>query len=338
VVSAADPDSTAGSRYLPPPIVVGRCFALLVALLVSYWLAGSLFPTIWSDHWESSLQITGIALTHSSLTAYLIASYSFTTRRTRRLLLQLIENSTLDSSCRSIIDQIDEVPLRSKVLALAFGLIITSVNTYWPLVVDLAASPNVSGDLALLLGNLLVWLVAAQIIMRRARTTFIVSRLARQYARVDLYELDRLIPFSRVGTLDVLICAGALSLLGLQSIDAQFRFINYVYGFIVGIPTGLLALVLPTLAIRRRARSQKKQLIEELDSAIASLDRSLEPAALHHMNDVLARRAYIRDLREWPMDTTALSRVAFYIIIPPLAWVGAALVEILVNIAMEVTR
>jgi len=65
--------------------------------------------------------------------------------------------------------------------------------------------------------------------------------------------------------------------------------------------------------------------------AIAAADRDLGPDPLRYLGDLLRRRDTIENAREWPLDTTALSRIAIYFIIPPIAWVGAAFVEQLVT-------
>jgi hypothetical protein len=42
---------------------------------------------------------------------------------------------------------------------------------------------------------------------------------------------------------------------------------------------------------------------------------------------VLQHRDRIRDTLLWPINRSVSSRLAVYVVIPPLAWVGAAFVE-----------
>ncbi len=45
------------------------------------------------------------------------------------------------------------------------------------------------------------------------------------------------------------------------------------------------------------------------------------------MNGLLARKSAIQAVRTWPMDLSIFSRFVLYVFIPPLAWIGAALME-----------
>ena len=56
--------------------------------------------------------------------------------------------------------------------------------------------------------------------------------------------------------------------------------------------------------------------------------RDLAGPHLERLNALLRRREYVEDVHGWPLDIRLLSRAVFYVIIPPLAWVGAALVEL----------
>ena len=59
-----------------------------------------------------------------------------------------------------------------------------------------------------------------------------------------------------------------------------------------------------------------------------------EGEAMRSLNDLLQYRREVNSTSEWPFDVGALSRLALYLIIPPLTWVGAALIENLVDSAL----
>ena len=56
-----------------------------------------------------------------------------------------------------------------------------------------------------------------------------------------------------------------------------------------------------------------------------------QPEELTRLNDLLAYRREIAGVSEWPFDLGAMSRLGLYLVIPPLTWVGAALIENLVE-------
>jgi len=50
--------------------------------------------------------------------------------------------------------------------------------------------------------------------------------------------------------------------------------------------------------------------------------------------DMLAYEARIESVREWPFDTSTLSRFALFLLIPLVSWIGGALVERIVDSAL----
>ena len=56
---------------------------------------------------------------------------------------------------------------------------------------------------------------------------------------------------------------------------------------------------------------------------------------LAHLSDLLAMRERVRGVHDWPMDMTTYRRVGLYVIIPPLAWIGAAVVEMVLASALD---
>ena len=120
-----------------------------------------------------------------------------------------------------------------------------------------------------------------------------------------------------------------------QSIDGQLRWASYSNAFAAAIPAGLALLLIPMMGIRRSVRRAKREELARLDRAIAAADRDLGPDPLGYLGDLLGRRETVADAREWPLDTTAFSRIAIYFIIPPIAWVGGAIAEIAIQAGLD---
>ena len=55
------------------------------------------------------------------------------------------------------------------------------------------------------------------------------------------------------------------------------------------------------------------------------------PEASARLETLLAHRDRLRAVRTWPLSTGLISRVLLYLVIPPLAWAGAAVVERMVD-------
>jgi len=97
---------------------------------------------------------------------------------------------------------------------------------------------------------------------------------------------------------------------------------------------GIGLLLLPMIGIRQKVREIKQEALDMLDREIQHASRELEPDDLRYLSDLLSQRAAIERTREWPLDTTLFSRIAMYFVIPPLAWVGSARVEIQIQSAL----
>lgn len=181
-------------------------------------------------------------------------------------------------------------------------------------------------DLAFVLANCLVWSMIAFVLSWRLPVSLALSRLGARI-ELDVYRLDRLRPLARIATLDVLVVAGALALMPLQSLDAEFRFYNYNYGIAVGVPAAVMLFIFPLWGVRGNIRGRKAERIAELRAKLAAVDRD-DVAALEALSAHMER---LRGLSNWPIDLRLATRIFAYVIIPPLAWVGAALVENLVD-------
>jgi hypothetical protein len=215
-------------------------------------------------------------------------------------------------------------------LATAVGVGLGCFNVDWVNVVDIGKAPHWPMNLSMVLGSMTVWIVAAQLIYSRAHDGLLMSRLGHSFVEVDVFQSDRLGAFARVGILDFLLAMGALALTPLQALDAEFRYYNYSFAFAVVLPGGLFLLLAPMWGIHQRLREVKARALAAVESDIATASRAHEPQPLLRLNALIERRAYLRGVHTWPMDLGAVSRVGFYLIIPPLAWIAAALVELIV--------
>jgi len=177
-------------------------------------------------------------------------------------------------------------------------------------------------DVGFVAGAILIWVVVAVLLAWRLPTSRALSRLG-EGLEVDLYRLDRLRPLARIATGDILVAVGAMAFSPLQSLDAEFRLGNYWPTIYVGLPAAAVLFLVPLWGVHRNLRRTKQRRLEALREQMDAIDRAdivrLEPLAAH-----LER---VRGLSSWPVDLEIVARIFAYGIIPPLAWVAAALVE-----------
>ncbi|MEM7099887.1 MAG: hypothetical protein AAF541_16590 [Pseudomonadota bacterium] len=181
-------------------------------------------------------------------------------------------------------------------------------------------------DYVFLGANVLVWVMIALLFSWRVLLSFRLSQ-AGSRAAVDLYHLDRLKPVTRIALVDVLIVAGAMAFMPLQALDAEFRAVNYQAGLIVGVPAAIVFFFLPLYGLSRRLRSAKLARLLELQQELDKTPRH----DLVQLETVMSHIARIRGISNVPLDLSILWRIFVYVIIPPIAWVFAALVENVVD-------
>jgi hypothetical protein len=93
---------------------------------------------------------------------------------------------------------------------------------------------------------------------------------------------------------------------------------------------------MPLLPIHRAISGAKRTELARLDATVATLNLSPPPddAALSRLMPILAYRSEIESASDWPFDTGVTGRLAFYLIIPPFTWAGAAVIQHFVDVAL----
>ncbi len=311
-----------------PVLTIG--VGVFVPFMALVLLTGSLYPVDISPWNENPLEITGLFLMMSALPAYLMMSFTASTR------LAASARTSL-SALLSRPEDFDALLPRSLhfwPLALGLGWLFGMVfNIGWFSLSFDPADPRFAVSCLIVFGQLYLWTAASLVIFFAVNEGILLHRVGRR-VQVDLYNLNKLNIFGRTGLLNMLLIAGALALTTLQSLDRTFRWDNYGNALLVAIPAALLLIPLPIWSIHRRIKTTKREEISKLNAAIDETERDLGYESLQRLNALLQRRELIQGLRNWPMDLSIVSRFVLYVFIPPLAWVSAALVEMRLDAAL----
>jgi uncharacterized membrane protein YccC len=93
--------------------------------------------------------------------------------------------------------------------------------------------------------------------------------------------------------------------------------------------------ILPMRGIRTRVESAREELLGTLDRRLEALNSSDLGAAsaetLRDMDTILDMRERVYQAPSWPVDLAGLRRIVLYIVLPPLTWSAAALVEMAID-------
>lgn len=160
-----------------------------------------------------------------------------------------------------------------------------------------------------------------------------LGTLAASLREIDLFTTSSVRPFLEQSLTNGLLVAGLLSLLGL------FAFDQGVSPMLMAAAAFALSLVavsvlLPLAGVRRRIRQEKQSELAWIDVELARERLHLHQATPGHggrLADLLAHRAAVTAVREWPFDNPATRTLALYFLLPVASWFAGAVIGAIVE-------
>lgn len=176
------------------------------------------------------------------------------------------------------------------------------------------------------------------------RQGLLFRRIGREVRTVDLLDHAALAPFVHASLRLALLftlwiaCINAFHVDwgGSLAVAPQVVWLFPVYPLISG-----MLFTLPLWGIHQRLRAERDAELSRVNAAIhgdrQALRDSLVAADATALNavDLLAYRDHVRSFSTWPFDANALLRLALYLGIPLLGWVGAAFVERGIDVLLD---
>ena len=272
------------------------------------------------------------ALFFSVVLAYIVPVFHFISARTAAVITQLGADLPDPTTLARLHARVHHKPRNWYGAVIAIGLGAAIAHN-----AALAADEAIHADvlivwLAMVIGTTLVWVVLTIVIAALIDNALLLNRLAHQ-VRINPLAVERLQPFAAVAVLSTLSIVGLQAAFPIMILDEAINAVAFVPGLIATIiPIAVLAL-LPIWPLHTRLRATKAQLLDEINARIATqpLPTPDESRPISELLPLLAWRREIQGLPEWPFDVGTVGRLIFYLIIPPLTWVGAALIERLVE-------
>jgi hypothetical protein len=295
---------------------------LWVALSTGYFALVFLYSEGESYLWDTRLQAWGTSLVYCLIPAYLLACSYYSWAQLKQAMEHLV--SQLDVPLPWL-ERVMSPPLKLLVICTLLGSLY-GLSQNILLFAHIQDSENLWLDYSMLVANIITFSCIGAMLARRLYAHTGLRQVGYQ-VQVNLYKPESLRPFVDVALRDVLVVMGALAFLPLQSLDAEFRWYNYEAGLIIGVLAVIAFLSLPMWGVHRNIQKVQASRLLEIESALDSCDRG----NIEALEKLLAHRDRIQSMPSWPLDFRLLSRAAFYLVIPPLAWTGAALVENLVG-------
>lgn len=177
-----------------------------------------------------------------------------------------------------------------------------------------------------------IWITMTATISSLVENAVLFRKLSR-VVTFDVLNTRSLTPFGNVAVSSTLALIGAQAAFPLLIIGAETSWVSFAPGLVATGAPMVFIFLLPIVPMHRRITSAKQESLNRIDAELSPLLGSGRPdyAALEPL---LTYRREVIDAPEWPFDTSVIGRLAVYLIIPPLTWIGAALIEILVDTAI----
>ena len=198
-----------------------------------------------------------------------------------------------------------------------------------------AVNPNFKLDLQFLganLGGVLTWFIMLHVITALVQNAHMFANLGREGIEIDALRPQLLLPFATVALLPSLTLMGTQLFYPLLSVGGQFNPVATLPGFVMTLLSATYLLLRPIWPVHVHMREAKASLLASTEAGITrwretNPDRNFAAGAVGDLVPILAFREHVRALPEWPFNLGLFGRWLIYIVIPPLTWVLAALME-----------
>jgi len=321
---------------LVPPVTGGRwisaagIFAVLLGIVAyaGVFLEGSEEFSAWP-----------VALFFCAILAYIIPIFHYITARTEAAFVeleqQLPENASALERMRT---GIARKSATWTLLNLGYGIGMWLLQSWlltgsFEIMLHTVALGGV--DLLMVVMPLAVWLVMFAVTAALIDNARLFQRLSAKVS-IDLLDTTTLNPFGSMAVSSTLAVVGAQALFPIMWLGSE----TDPWTTIPGVAMTTVALVYlfaaPIWPVHKALRAAKQRELKRLRSQINATRQAGHDAATDaSLTPLLVYRQEIANAAEWPFDISIVARFGLYLVIVPLTWIGAALIENLVDLFIE---
>lgn len=308
-------------------------------LMTGLLLLAVLLPLFYSGAGGLSLHRT-TAVFFSLIIAYIIPVFSFITEKSQESLLALRPILDLDDlAFERAQTRLDSASRSKMVRSLGAGALSGCVHISFIGGSMAAAVSEIFSSISGILtgmGTLMVWMVMTTVIVMLIQQSILFGKLGANEVRVSLLATRTLVPFASVSISSSLAIIGALAFFPLIGLESEMNAAESLPGVIAIFGSLIVMFIIPVWPVHRRLVKKKTQALASLDDRIGdrlreSDETRLESTDIDKLLPLLNYRREIEQVSTWPFDLDNVATLALYLVIVPLTWAGAALIENLVN-------
>ncbi|NND69881.1 MAG: hypothetical protein HKN19_19985 [Halioglobus sp.] len=185
------------------------------------------------------------------------------------------------------------------------------------------------------LGTMVAWLVLTFVISSLINNALAWARLGRQLD-IDLLQPRAVCAIGRIAVLSTLSVIGAQVLFVFLMLESGWNWYTTFPGLLASSLPTMAMFFIPVWPLHLRLRRSKAEALARLDGRLGALGNvaniALDDAnKLDELNRLLQLRREVMEASVWPFDTSNLVKIVLYVLLVPMTWVGAALVESVVD-------
>jgi hypothetical protein len=164
-----------------------------------------------------------------------------------------------------------------------------------------------------------------------------LTNLAKRLPKLNLLDTESHRPFTQHGVQNALLVVIMMSIMAPVVVQPGGGIVGAAINSALMLVLATMGLILPMRGVHQRIQIQKREELAAIRSQIQ--DERMKLLAVtdvvdHRLVALLAMEVRIERAEEWPFGVGSLSRVAFYLLLGLGSWVGAALVERLMESAL----
>ena len=312
-------------------VLPGRFGPLISGLLTLITLTALQFILLGEIFWISAGVFFAVAL------SYLPAVYAYTLGITCNAVLELRPYLQItDEDIADITQRMQRPEVKFQIGWLISGITLALLHIklmgFIPINAD--GELDFSGTLVkvTIAGTLLTWCMMTTVISSLIQNGYLIDDLTNHFKQIDIFRKEPWQPLARVAIASSLALIGSNAIFPLLFIDSGTQSASKIIpGMALSIPAVAAMVMVPLATTRRKIAAQKEARLLSIDQAIAKLPDPKNHAEMQSLNTLLDQRNHLQRVSSWPLNLGNIGRLLFYMFIPPLTWVGAALIERLVD-------
>lgn len=167
------------------------------------------------------------------------------------------------------------------------------------------------------------------------RITALLTRFATRDLRIELFYIEELVPLADAVLWNTISISAALALSPIFWLGRTIPALDISLVMAVLMAT-LYLLFFPILKVKKIVSQRKRLALERIRGALKAATQSDEllkrrltdsPKRLEEINNLVGVREEITRTKEWPISLPVGIRVVLVVLIPPISWISASLVD-----------